>query len=53
MIGADGLRNKIQKGIKNKKVGFAEIFSRFSDEFIHLVTLGKEDKNNFFANYNN
>ncbi len=37
MMGADGLRHKIQKGIENKKVGYAEIFSRFSDEFITLI----------------
>ncbi len=44
MMGADGLRDKIDKGIKNKKVGFAEIFSRFSDEFIKLVPNGKADR---------
>ena len=50
MMGADGLRAKIQKGINNKKVGFAEIFSRFSDEFIHLVPFGKEDRKAFYTN---
>lgn len=44
MMGADGLRNKIDKGINAKKVGFAEIFSRFSDEFIKLVPNGKDDR---------
>lgn len=48
MMGADGLRNKIQKGINNKKVGFAEIFSRFSDEFIQLTPNGTDDKKAFF-----
>lgn len=50
MIGANGLRAKIQKGINNKKVGFAEIFSRFSDEFIRLVPYGKEDREAFYTN---
>ena len=49
MMGADGLRNKIQKGINNKKVGFAEIFSRFSDEFIQLTPNGVLDKKAFYS----
>jgi len=49
MMGADGLRDKIDRGIKNKKVGFAEIFSRFSDEFIKLVPNGKADRHAFYA----
>ena len=49
MMGADGLRDKIDKGIKNKKVGFAEIFSRFSDEFIKLVPNGKADRQAFYT----
>jgi hypothetical protein len=48
MMGADGLRDKFDKGIKNKKVGFAEIFSRFSDEFIKLVPQGKLDRTEFY-----
>lgn len=49
MIGADGLRAKIQKGINGKKVGYAEIFSRFSDDFISLVPIGKEDRDSYYA----
>jgi DNA transposition AAA+ family ATPase len=48
MIGADGLRAKIRRGINNEKVGYREIFSRFSDEFITIVPAGKDDKNNFY-----
>ena len=47
MMGANGLRNKIQKGINNKKVGFAEIYSRFSDEYIKLTPAGIEDRKAF------
>jgi len=47
MIGADGLRNKIEKGINNKKVGFAELFSRFSDEYIKLTPNGIEERKAF------
>ena len=49
-MGADGLRAKINKGINNQKVGYAEIFDRFSDEFIKLVPIGKEDKIEFYKN---
>ena len=32
-----------------KKVGFAEIFSRFSDEFIKLVPNGKADRQAYYS----
>ncbi len=47
MMGADGLRAKVEKGIDCKKVGYAEIFSRFSDEFVKLTPSGKDDKKAF------
>lgn len=47
MMGADGLRAKIEKGVNSKKVGYAEIFSRFSDEFIKLTPSGVDDKKAF------
>ncbi len=37
LMGANGLRAKISKGINNKKVGFEEIFSRFSDRYTSVV----------------
>ncbi|WP_286913062.1 ATP-binding protein [Flavobacterium sp. UBA4197] len=49
MIGADGLRSKVERGISGKKVGYAEIFSRFSDEFIKLVPNGKMDRQAFYS----
>jgi hypothetical protein len=39
MTGADGLESMLDSGIKNKKVGFAEIFSRFAG---HVITLQPE-----------
>lgn len=47
MMGADGLKAKIEKGINSKKVGFAEMFSRFSDEYIKLTPIGVDDKKAF------
>lgn len=47
MMGADGLKAKIEKGINSKKVGYAEIFRRFSDEFIKLTPNGVADRKAF------
>lgn len=47
MLGADGLRRKIEQGINHKKVGYAEIFSRFSDEFVRVTPVSREDKIEF------
>lgn len=60
-MGANALRTKIENGIKYQKVGFEEIFDRFSDEFVRLTPTNKEDKELFYkelltqvatANYN-
>lgn len=48
MIGDDSLHNKVERGLKSKKVGFKALFSRFSDEFIHYVPVGKQDKQEFY-----
>ncbi|MBN9293775.1 MAG: ATP-binding protein [Flavobacteriia bacterium] len=48
MIGADGLRAKIRRGIQNEKVGYREIFSRFSDEFISVTPTGKHERDQFY-----
>lgn len=37
LMGADGLEAKIYRGINCKKVGYREIFSRFNNQFIHIV----------------
>lgn len=50
MIGADGLRAKMKRGIRNNTVGYAEIFSRFSDEFVSLVPTSLTDKKAFYTN---
>ena len=50
LMGADGLQTKLDKGFKNKKVGFAEILSRFSDEIIKIVPTGHDDRKAFFSN---
>lgn len=49
MMGADGLKAKMNKGINNHKVGFAELFSRFSEKFITLTPNGIEDRRDFYT----
>lgn len=48
MMGADGLRAKIERGIANKKVGYAEIFSRYSEKFSTIVPRERLDRNAFY-----
>lgn len=48
LMGADGLRAKIERGIANKKVGYAEIFSRYSEKFSTIVPREKQDRNAFY-----
>jgi len=42
MIGAEGLEEKIQRSIGNKKVGYTEIFSRFGGRYQRVTPKGKE-----------
>lgn len=43
LMGADGLRDKIKRGIDGHKVGFAELLSRFGDRYNSSVpTTGQE-----------
>lgn len=49
MIGADGLRAKIERGINGKKVGYREIFSRFSDEYTLIVPSGDQERKAFYS----
>ena len=48
LMGADGLRNKIERGIQNKKVGYREIFSRFSERYSQIVPTDRKEKQAFY-----
>lgn len=48
MMGADGLRAKIERGISYKKVGYAEIFSRFSERFGKVVPSDRTARIQFY-----
>ncbi|MGV3588117.1 MAG: AAA family ATPase [Adhaeribacter sp.] len=48
MMGADGLREKINKGIKNKKVGYSELFSRYSERYTTIVPIDRQERLQFY-----
>jgi hypothetical protein len=48
LMGADGLRRKIERGINGKKVGYREMFSRLSERFTTTVPTGREDRLHFY-----
>lgn len=48
MMGAEGLRAKIQRGIEHKRVGFAEIFSRYSERYTTIVPTDRQERYQFY-----
>ncbi len=47
MMGADGLRAKVNKNMNNKKIGYAELFRRFGTRFQKISPDGVEDLERF------
>lgn len=48
LIGADGLAEKMEKGINHRKVGYREIFSRFSGKYSSIVPPDRKEKMVFY-----
>ena len=48
LIGAEGLASKIERGIANKKVGYREIFSRFSEKFSKVTPVDRTERMEFY-----
>jgi hypothetical protein len=48
MIGADGLRAKINRGVTNQKVGYRELFSRFGSKYSTVVPKNQQEKTFFY-----
>lgn len=48
MMGANALRNKISTGVSRDKDYYAELFSRFSENFSSIVPTEKSDKYAFY-----
>lgn len=49
MMGADGLRAKMEASIRNKKVGFAELFSRYNERYNTIVPVNKDERIAFYT----
>lgn len=47
MLGDDSLETKITNGRNRKKVGYRALFSRFSEEYVHCVPVGKEQRTQY------
>ena len=47
MMGADGLKAKIERNIDNEKVGYTEMFRRFGSRFQKSCPDGKEASEEF------
>lgn len=47
MMGADGLRAKIERAINSRKVGYAEFFSRFGDTYRQVTPVDGEERKTF------
>jgi hypothetical protein len=48
LIGADGLRTFITNGIRAKKTGFREIFSRYSDRYMKIIPTDRNERISFY-----
>jgi hypothetical protein len=48
MMGAQGLKAKIKRGVKNEKVAFAEIYSRLGGKALSIVPKGKKEMEQFY-----
>ncbi len=49
VLGADGLKVKIERGKNCKKVGYTEFFSRFGKKYQSVVPTGKDDREAFYC----
>lgn len=48
LMGAEGFREFIRRGMKHKKVGYREIFSRFSERYTSIVPSDLNEKQHFY-----
>ena len=47
MMGADGLAAKINRNVEGKKVGYAEIFSRYGGKYSRVTPEQEDDRRDF------
>lgn len=49
LMGADGLRRKWESGINTRKVGYRELFSRYSSKYISIVPADRNERLSFYS----
>lgn len=49
LMGADGLRKKWESGINTKKVGYRELFSRYSSKYMTIVPTERSERISFYS----
>lgn len=50
MMGADGLKAKIDRSIEHQKVGYTEMFSRYGDKYSRVTPADNKDREKFLMN---
>lgn len=48
LMGADGLKAKMERGISCKKVGYRELLSRYSDKFMKIIPTDRHERQAFY-----
>lgn len=48
MMGAEGFKRVMDKGMNNKKPGFKELYSRFSEKYTTTVPMNQQEKLSFY-----
>lgn len=48
LMGADGLRAKIERGITYRKVGYRELLSRYSNKFMKIIPTDRNERLAFY-----
>ncbi|PSL06570.1 ATP-binding protein [Cecembia rubra] len=48
LMGADGLKAKMERGISWKKVGYRELLSRYSDKYMKIVPSDRNERMSFY-----
>ena len=48
LMGADGLKAKMERGISYKKVGYRELLSRYSDKYMKIIPTDRHERLAFY-----
>lgn len=48
LMGADGLKAKMERGINNRKVGYRELLSRYSDKYMKITPNDRTERMAFY-----